>query len=116
MLGEAFLKAGQEEQAIRELRIAVSLDPDSPKMHQSLGTALYELQKYDAAAAEFREAVKLEPTAENHYSLAACLISMGNYDRALGELERASQLQPSKELYRARKEELIKLMRASSAR
>jgi tetratricopeptide (TPR) repeat protein len=54
--------------------------------------------------------VRLDPTAQNHYSLAACLIAMGRNDQALAELENASRLDPSQTLYRARKEELMKLM------
>jgi len=35
---------------------------------------------------------------------------MGRNDQALAELENASRLDPSQTLYRARKEELMKLM------
>ena len=65
---------------------------------------------FDQAEKEFREAVRLEPTAQNHYSLAACLMAIGHNDEALAELENASRLDPAQNLYRARKEELLKMM------
>jgi Flp pilus assembly protein TadD len=99
-----------------ELRMAVSLDPDSPLAHHYLGTALYEAENFAAAITEFREAVRLEPTGSNHYHLAACLMSMGRYAEALTELETAARLEPGKDLYRARKEELLKVMKNTSVR
>ena len=75
-----------------------------------LGTALFEVQSLEEAEKQFREAVRLEPNAQNHYSLAACLMAMGHNDQALAELENASRLDTSQPLYRARKEELRKLI------
>jgi hypothetical protein len=58
----------------------------------------------------------LNASADNHYSLAACLMSMDRYEEALSELETASRLDPSQSLYRARREELLKLMKQTTAR
>jgi Flp pilus assembly protein TadD len=104
------LLAGQPEQALQELQAAVYLSPDSALAHHYLGTALFEVQSFENAEKEFREAVRLEPTAQNHYSLAACLMAMGHNDQALAELENASRLDPSQPMYRARQGELLKLM------
>jgi tetratricopeptide (TPR) repeat protein len=78
--------------------------------------ALGEVKDYAAAATEYREAVRLEPTASNHYYLAACLISMGKYDEALAELETAARMDPAQSLYRARKDELLKIMGTQDTR
>jgi len=43
-------------------------------------------------------------------------MSLGRYDDALAELETAARLQPSENLYRTRKQELLKLMQASNVR
>jgi Tfp pilus assembly protein PilF len=102
--------AGKPEDALQELRAAVYLSPDTAITHHYLGTALFEVQQFDDAEKEFREAVRLEPTAQNHFSLAACLMATGHNDEALAELENASRLDPSQTMYRARKEELMKLM------
>ena len=86
------------------------MSPDSAIAHHYLGTALFEVQSFEEAEKEFREAVRLEPSAQNHYSLAACLMAIGHNDEALAELENASRLDPAQNLYRARKEELLKMM------
>jgi hypothetical protein len=43
-------------------------------------------------------------------------MAMGRNDDALGELENAAHLDPTQTLYRARKEELLKLMTPGSRR
>ena len=40
-------------------------------------------------------------------------MSMGRYDAALAELDTAARLEPAQDLYRTRKQELLKLMKAS---
>jgi tetratricopeptide (TPR) repeat protein len=101
---------------LREFRLAVSLNPDSDVSHHYLGTALFQQKQVQAAEKEFREALRLSPSADNHFSLAACLMSMDRYEEALSELELASRLDPGRTLYRARREELLKLMKDTSAR
>jgi tetratricopeptide (TPR) repeat protein len=115
LLGQTFLLLHQQRDALRELQIAVELSPDSPVSHHYLGTALFEIQKFYAASKEFREALRLQPNANNHYSLAACLITMGDYDDALLELNAAARLDPAQGLYQQRREELIRLMKASKS-
>ena len=56
----------------------------------------------------------MNASADNHYSLAACLMSMDRYQEALSELEIAAKLDPERTLYRARREELLKLMKENS--
>jgi tetratricopeptide (TPR) repeat protein len=116
VLGQALLLDDQPEAAIRELRLAVSLNPDSDASHHFLGTALIEQQQLQAAEKEFREALRLNPSADNHYSLAACLMSMNRYEEASAELELASQLDPYRTVYRAHRDELMKLMKSPKAR
>ena len=106
----------RQAEAVRELRLAVQLDPDSPLAHHYLGTALFSGEDFQGAETEFRQAVRLQPTASNHYYLAACLMSMRRYDAALAELDTAARLEPAQDLYRTRKRELLRLMQASSVR
>ncbi|MGA6982872.1 MAG: tetratricopeptide repeat protein [Candidatus Sulfotelmatobacter sp.] len=116
LLGETFLLNDQMEEGVRELRLAVSLNPDSDAAHRGLGTALFREQQLAAAEKEFREAVRLNSSPDNHFSLAACLMSMDRYDEALTELDAAARLDPDRALYRARREELLKLMKETSSR
>ena len=65
------------------------------------------------AEKEFREALRLDASAQNHYSLAACLVALNRYEEALAELEIAAHMDPSQDLYRARMQEVVKLITAS---
>jgi tetratricopeptide (TPR) repeat protein len=112
VLGEALLMDDKLEEGVVELRLAVALNPDSDAAHRVLGTALFQQQQLPAAEKEFREALRLNASPDNHYSLAACLMTMDRYEEALSELEIAARLDPQRKLYRARREELLKLMQA----
>ena len=110
VLGQALLLSGKDEEAVDVLRKAVTLNPESGLAHHYLGTALVNTQQLAAAEKEFREALRLEPSAQNHYSLAACLMALNQYEEALGELEIASRMDPSQNLYRARMQEVVRLI------
>ncbi len=116
VLGQVLLLDNRPEEALRELRLAVSLNPDSDLAHHLLGTVLFQQDQLLSAEREFREALRVNGSADNHYSLAACLMTMDRYQEALSELEMASQLDPERTLYRARREELLKLMKEVNSR
>jgi len=101
---------------LREFRLAVSLNPDSDVAHHFLGTALFQQGQVHTAEKEFREALRLNASADNHYALAACLMTMDRYEEALSELDLAYRMAPDHQLYRARREELIKLMKETNSR
>jgi len=113
VLGQALLLSGKDQEAVDVLRQAVTLNPESSLAHHYLGTAFVNTQQLSEAEKEFREALRLEPSAENHYSLAACLMALNHYEEALGELEIASRLDPSQNLYRARMQEVVRLITSS---
>jgi tetratricopeptide (TPR) repeat protein len=110
VLGQALLLEGKDQEAVDALLQAVSLNPESSLGHHYLGTAYINTQQLAAAEKEFREALRLEPSAQNHFSLAACLMALNHYEDALGELEIASRMDPSENLYRARMEEVVRLI------
>ena len=110
VLGQALLLLGKDQEAVNVLREAVTLNPASSLGHHYLGTALVNTQQLADAEKEFREALRLEPSAQNHYSLAACLMALNQFEEALGELEIASRMDPSQNLYRARMQELVRLI------
>ena len=113
VLGQALLLSGKDQEAVDALRKAVSLNPESGLGHHYLGTALVNTQQLAEAEKEFREALRLEPSAQNHYSLAACLMALNQYEEALGELEIASRMDPTQNLYRARMQEVVRLITAT---
>jgi tetratricopeptide (TPR) repeat protein len=115
-LGEALLLDDKLDEGVRELRLAVTFNPDSDAAHRSLGTALFRQHHLPAAEKEFREAVRLNASPDNHYALAACLMMMERNEEALSELETAARLDPERQLYRARHDELLKIMTPTNSR
>jgi len=113
VLGQALLLTGKDREAVEVLRQAVLLNSESGLAHHYLGTALVNTQQLAEAEKEFREALRLEPSAQNHYSLAACLMALNQYEEALAELEIASRMDPSQNLYRARMQEVVRLITTS---
>jgi len=113
VMGQALLLLGKDQEAVSVLRKAVSLNPDSAIAHHYLGTAFVNVQQLADAEKEFREALRLDKSALNHYSLAACLVALNHYEEALGELEIAARMDPSQDLYRARMQEVVKLITAT---
>jgi tetratricopeptide (TPR) repeat protein len=81
-----------------------------------LGTVLFQRQELKEAEREFREALRVNASADNHFSLAACLMSEDRYQEALSELDVAAKLDPDRTLYRARREELLKVMKDTNSR
>jgi tetratricopeptide (TPR) repeat protein len=116
MLGEALVLDEKLDEGVHELRLAVTLNPDSDAAHHFLGTALFQQRELEAAEREFREALRLNASPDNHYSLAACLMTMDRYEEALTQLDAAARLDPERTLYRARREELVKLMKETNSR
>jgi len=114
VLGEALMLDDKLEEGVHELQLAVALNPDSDTAHSVLGTALFRQHQLPAAEKEFREALRLNASPDNHYALAACLMNMDRYDEALTELETAARLDPERKLYRARRDELLKLMQTQT--
>src|SRR5262249_3253881 len=66
---------GWLDEAIREFRKAIDLDPDSAHAHDNLATVYAEKKLYREALSEYLTALKLEPdSATAHYNLA-CFVS-----------------------------------------
>ena len=103
-------------ETIIQYQKAVEIKPDFAEAQNNLGLTLHEQGRLDEAEATLRQALRLDPSADNHYYLAACLMSLGRDEEALAELQIASTLNPTQTLYRARMDELRKLMQANSSR
>jgi type IV pilus assembly protein PilF len=87
-LGEAYLGAGNDTAALRELLKAEKLTPDDPILHNDLGLVYMAKEKYDLAVVHFEKAVQLK----SDYSLAknnlgSAYMVLKEWDKAIVVLE-----------------------------
>ena len=85
---------GMLDEAVREFRRAIELDPDSAHAHDNLATVLTEKKQYREALSEYLKAIALEPDAPTaHYNLA-CFLAAHGAEMAIGEYKEALDLDP----------------------
>jgi Flp pilus assembly protein TadD len=85
---------GWLEEAIREFKKAIELDPNSAHAHDNLATVFAEKGQYTEALTAYLTALKLEPdSATAHYNLA-CFLSVHGADFAIAEYKEAIALDP----------------------
>jgi Flp pilus assembly protein TadD len=96
--GRALLRAGRVNEAIGELSLAASLDPDSADTQNLLGLAFDKKGMPENARAAYEKAVKLSPKdAQILNNLGYSLYQNGNYRAAIDKLKKASKLAPGDE-------------------
>ncbi len=78
LLGHALMKQGRLAEAERTARLAVSLKPDFPHLHEDLGSILSIQQRFAEAVPCFEEAIRLEPRLPlAHKKLGQALAALG---------------------------------------
>ncbi len=100
--GTALLEAGDHHQAVIPLTRARDLAPDKASVREALGRALFHVQRYEDAAAEFAAVAERAPT--NDYALfclGRCLQQLGRHAEARRPLAQAAGLRPERGDYRA---------------
>ena len=89
--GAGHLERGEIDQAVRELKGVLALDPRSAAGHMLLGQAYLGMRSISMVAeakAELQQALDLDPTLLwARFYLAKVYIDQGRYDRAKEELE-----------------------------
>ncbi len=83
------------DEAVREIKAAVRIDPDNPAAHRSLGS-IYESQgRWDEAITEYQAALRINPDdALAHRSLGSAYGKQGRLDEAIQEYQAALRIQP----------------------
>jgi serine/threonine-protein kinase len=84
---------GRLEEALRELRQALRLDPLSPIVHTAVGGCLYRMRRWDEAAETLRAILYANPEFGHAlWSLARVLLEQGCSEEALTCFQRAWQV------------------------
>ncbi|MBE2248095.1 MAG: tetratricopeptide repeat protein [Myxococcus sp.] len=85
---------GWLDEAVKEFKKAIELDPNSAHAHDNLATVFAEKKQFRDALAEYLTAIKLEPdSATAHYNLAVFLSTHGN-EFAVAQYQEAIALEP----------------------
>lgn len=85
---------GWLDEAIKEFKKAIELDPNSAHAHDNLATVYAEKKQFREALEEYLTAIKLEPdSATAHYNLAVFLSTHGN-EFAVAQYQEAIGLEP----------------------
>ncbi|MGB2625754.1 MAG: protein kinase [Candidatus Acidiferrum sp.] len=82
------------DQALAEIRIALSLDPLSPVMNMNYGLTLAAAQRYPEAIEQLDKIVQRDPTFQPaHFYLAQIYALVGRYREAISELRKSGNFQ-----------------------
>jgi serine/threonine protein kinase/tetratricopeptide (TPR) repeat protein len=85
---------GRHEEAIREARRALQLDPLSLIINTSVGQALFNAQKYDQAIEQLQKTVQMDSNfAAAHRALAGAYELKKMYPEAVAEFQKALNLE-----------------------
>ncbi len=85
---------GWLDEAIKEFKKAIELDPDSAHAHDNLATVYSEKKLFALALEEYLTALRLEPeSATAHYNLA-CFLATPAHEMAIEEYKQAIELDP----------------------
>src|SRR3982074_2179351 len=85
---------GWLDEAIKEFKKAIELDPESAPAQHTLATVYSEKKLYREALQEYLKALELEPeSATAHYNLA-CFLATHGPDMAIDEYKEAIELDP----------------------
>jgi tetratricopeptide (TPR) repeat protein len=98
-VGADHLQRGEVEQAVRELKRALALDPLSAPGHMLLGQAYLAQRSISMVAeakAELQQALDIDPgLLWARFYLAKVYLDLGQYDRARSELETGLEMRPN---------------------
>jgi tetratricopeptide (TPR) repeat protein/WD40 repeat protein len=96
-LGRALYDKHQPDEAIREFRTSIDLDPKYAVPHNGVGNALYHKGELGAAIREYRTAIDLDPKyPDAHNGLGNALGEKGQLDAAIQEYRAAIALDPKR--------------------
>jgi tetratricopeptide (TPR) repeat protein len=78
LLGHALFKQTRYAEAEQTIRIAISLKPDLPHLHEDLGSVLALQKRFEEAVPSFEQAIRLEPRLPlAHKKLGEALAALG---------------------------------------
>jgi len=92
---QQFYEAGQWHKALREIRRALSFNPQQSDWHFGMGLTLDAMQRYDEAIEAYRKVLELRnDDVDAMINLGVDLVQVARHREAITILERAGELEP----------------------
>ena len=122
LLGHSLGKQGRYAESEQTVRLAISLQPDFPHLHEDLGSVLALQQRYEEAVPCFERAIQLEPRLPlAHKKLGQALAALGRGQDADAAFEEFFELDSARgkvalaldHLHAGRKTEAISTLRSA---
>ena len=96
MLALIYDYVGRTDEAEKEYREAIRIDPDYVETHYNLGYLLGNLKRFEEAEEEYKEAIRIKPNyTEAHSNLGVLLKSLERYEEAEEEYREAIRINPN---------------------
>lgn len=93
--GAAYSELGEYDKAAADYYASLQLEPDE-QAHANLGQSQFELERYDLAELNLREAIRLNPKlTHTHYWLGRTLYELKRYAEAVESYSVAIELSPN---------------------
>jgi len=91
--GLSYQKKGMSDEAIKEYKAAISLEPKNADAYYNIGFLYARQNQYAEAADAFRHVVEINPNdGEAHYQLAVVYLASEKYADAIQEYDKAKEL------------------------
>ena len=90
-----YLNSGNPEEALRQAKAALAINPNNATAHLNGGLALGQLGKLDAEKSELLQAIRCKPDYElAYYDLGILLDDQRDFDGAIAQYKKALALKP----------------------
>ena len=95
LLGVVHHHKGEHGEAVRQIDLALKVNPSFAAAHNNRGIALKELKRFDEALACYGKAISLDHNfADAYNNRGVVLYELGRFDEALTAFDRAAWLKP----------------------
>ncbi|RJP28044.1 MAG: tetratricopeptide repeat protein [Candidatus Omnitrophota bacterium] len=93
--GKRYFAEGKYEEAIKEFRDLIDIEPQSFEGYQNLGVVYAVLRRYDEAKDNFETALKLSPNSSEPYiALGKLYDELQDYQKSLFYYNKATEIEP----------------------
>jgi tetratricopeptide (TPR) repeat protein len=108
---------GRFPEAVRDLRRAITLDPENPNLHHELGTTFLMTGNWDDARVELAETLRHDPDdADAHNALGFAYEKLDQIKPALDQYRIATRLDPGDDSYQRHYLEALALLPSDHSR